>query len=145
MFGLQKFVQAYKGQNANSNRQFINNPPFCTPKTCRAWDNGCSQSINCGNCSSGQTCNNGVCTNTNSQIILFVYVRDSRNNLIQGASVSGTDGVGNVFSNYATGTQGFAAIFGYTGTWKVLVSKQGYTTYSTTQYLSSTTTINAVI
>jgi hypothetical protein len=49
--------------------QCINNcvPKTCSSlgKTCGAWDNGCSQSINCGSCSSSQTCNNGVCQQIN--------------------------------------------------------------------------------
>lgn len=31
-------------------------------KTCGSWDNNCGGSINCGTCTSPQTCNNGVCT-----------------------------------------------------------------------------------
>ena len=42
----------------------------CTPKTCSqlgkncgSVDNSCGIQINCGSCSSGQTCNNGICVN----------------------------------------------------------------------------------
>jgi len=40
----------------------------CTPTTCAAlgkncnsWDDGCGGTLNCGTCSTGQTCNTGVC------------------------------------------------------------------------------------
>lgn len=43
----------------------------CTPTTCTAlgkncgsWDDGCSGTLNCGTCSTGQTCNNGVCSSS---------------------------------------------------------------------------------
>ena len=56
-------------QNGCAYGQCINS---CVPKTCSqlgkqcgGWDNGCSQSISCGSCSSGQTCNsNGQCVST---------------------------------------------------------------------------------
>ncbi len=46
--------------------------PSCVPKTCSqlgkqcgGWDNGCQQSINCGTCSSGQTCStSGQCVSS---------------------------------------------------------------------------------
>jgi len=51
----------------------VTNSTTCTPKTCSqlgktcgTWDNGCGTQINCGTCSTGQTCSNGICISTNA-------------------------------------------------------------------------------
>ncbi|OGY51220.1 MAG: hypothetical protein A3J65_02725 [Candidatus Buchananbacteria bacterium RIFCSPHIGHO2_02_FULL_45_11b] len=57
------------GKNCHSFADAATVPaPACVPKTCAqlgkncgSWSNGCGTNINCGTCSAGKTCTNGVC------------------------------------------------------------------------------------
>lgn len=46
-------------------------PKICSQlgKECGNWDNDCSVTINCGSCSSGKTCQNGLCVSSGSSLL----------------------------------------------------------------------------